>query len=60
MRLGRGLWVSGGSGIVLVYVFSWMLAAVLATALTIGFLSACVVGLAIQFLITIRAVVNDA
>lgn len=54
MRLGRGLWVSGGFGIVVVYVLSWMLAFALATAITIGFLIVCAIGLVIQLLITKR------
>lgn len=51
MRLGRGLWVSGGPGIVAIYVLSWMLAVALATAVTIGLLIACAIGLVIQLLI---------
>ena len=51
MRLGRGLWVSGGFGIVVVYVLAWMLAVALATTIVIGFLIACAIGLATQLLI---------
>lgn len=54
MRLGRGLWVSGGFGIAVVYVLSWMLAFALASAFMIGILIACAIGLVIQSLIKKR------
>lgn len=50
MRLGRGLWVSGGFGIVFVYGLFWMLAAALATALAIGFLIVCAIAFVIKIL----------
>ncbi len=54
MRLGHGLWVSGGPGIVAVYVFSWMLAFALGGAIAIGLLIACAIGLVIQSLLKRR------
>lgn len=54
MRLGRGLWVSGGSGIFVVSVFIWMLAAALATTIMIGFVIVCAIGLIIRSVIEYR------
>ena len=54
MRLGRGLWVGGGFGIFVVYVFSWMIAFALAGAIMIGLLIAYAIGLVIQSLIATR------
>lgn len=51
MRVGRGLWVSGGPGILVVYVLAWVLAFVLAGAIAIGLLLAGVIILVIQLLI---------
>ena len=51
MRLGRGLWVSGGPGIFVAAAFAWMLAAALATTIMIGFVIVFVVGMVIRLLI---------
>lgn len=54
MRLGRGLWVSGGFGIVVAYGIVWLLAAALATTIMIGFAILCAIGMAIRLSVEYR------
>lgn len=51
MRLGSGLWVSGGFGIILLYAFLWMMAVAFATTIFLGLLIACAILLLIKILI---------
>lgn len=55
MRLGRGLWVSGGSGIFVAYGLAWLLAAAIATTFAIGILIICVIVLLAHMAIKKRA-----
>ncbi len=50
MRLGRGLWVSGGPGIFVVFGFVWMLAAAFVTTIMIGFVIVCAIVFVIKTL----------
>lgn len=54
MRLGRGLWVSGGIGIYLIYALTWIIAISIGAVFMIGLLAAWLTGTAIIFAINQR------
>jgi hypothetical protein len=54
MRLGPGLWVSGGFGIFLVYMLTWMIAISIGALVTIGLLAAWLIGAVILYTIKQR------
>ena len=54
MRLGRGLWVSGGFGIFVIYAIFWMLSIALGAAIFLGFLAVSAIGIAVQHVIDVK------
>lgn len=51
MRLGRGLWVSGGFGVFMIYAIFWMLSIALGAAIFLGLLAVSAIGIGIQHVI---------